>query len=129
MGTATEDLTMMWEKFTLMEEEEVELDAPKEEWEPMVVRGSVCVVGKLLADRIVGKEIIRTPLISAWQPTGRVTFKTLGTNLFLIDFENGWDKDRIMEGCPWMFDGHLVSLADFDGLTPVSEIDFEKAAF
>jgi hypothetical protein len=33
-----------------------------------------------------------------------------------------------MEGWPWTFDSDLVSLADFDGLTPPAEIDFEKAA-
>lgn len=129
MGSMTEDLTKMREKFTLMEEEDVELDAPEDKWEPVVERGSACVVGKLLADRVVGKEIIKIPLIRAWQPTGRVTFKTLGANIFLIEFENEWDKTRIMEGRPWMFDGHLISLADFDGLTPVAELEFEKAAF
>jgi hypothetical protein len=47
----------------------------------------------------------------------------------LIDFEHEWDKVRIMEGRPWTFDGNLVSLADFDGITPVDELEFEKAAF
>jgi hypothetical protein len=129
MESAIEDLTTVWEKFTLMEEEDEQLSTPKDEWVPMVEWGSACVVGKLLADENVGKEIIKTPLIWAWQPTWRVTFKTLGTNMFLIDFENGWDNDRIMEGRPWTFDGHLVSLANFDGLTPVPKIEFEKVAF
>jgi hypothetical protein len=87
------------------------------------------VVGNLLANRTVGKEIIKTPLIRAWQPTGRVTFKSVGVNTFLIEFENEWDKTRIMEGCPWTFDGDLVSLAEFNGLTPSANLEFEKAAF
>lgn len=87
---------------------------------PLVARGNACVVGKLLVDRTVGKEIIKTPLIRAWQPTRMVSFKALGVNLFLIEFEFKWDKTTIMEGCPSPFDGHLVSLADFDGLTPLT---------
>jgi hypothetical protein len=117
MGSTTEDLTKMWERFNLMEVEDDEVNAPEEEVEPMVERGSVCVVGKLLSDRIVGKEIIRSPMIRAWQPTVRVTFKTLLTNLFLIDFEDELDKARIMEGRPWTFDGSLLSLAEFDIIT------------
>lgn len=38
-------------------------------------------------------------------------------------------KDRILEGRPWTFDGHLLSLVEFDGITPVEELEFEKVAF
>lgn len=55
--------------------------------------------------------------------------KTLGANLFLIDFENEWDKIRIMEGHPWTFDENLLSLVGFDGITPVMELEFKKTAF
>ena len=58
-----------------MEDEDEEVMAPKVEVVPMVDHGSACVVGKLLVERTVGKEIITTPLIRAWQPTGRVTFQ------------------------------------------------------
>jgi hypothetical protein len=124
-----DEMNKLWEKFSLMEEEDEEVFAPEEEVEPMVERGSACVVGKLLADKTVGKDVIRAPLIRAWQPTGNVTFKNLGTNLFLIEFQYEWDKIRIMEGRPWTFDRDLVSLAEFDGITPVEELEFEKAAF
>lgn len=125
----SEDVTKMWEKFNLLEVESVGIKTQEEDFESLVVRGNACVMGKLLADRTVGKEIIRTPLLRAWQPSGWVSFKSVGANTFLIEFENEWDKIRIMEGRPWTFDGDLVSLADFDGLTPPSEIVFEKAAF
>jgi hypothetical protein len=127
--TMTEDLAKQWERFSLMEVETLEVDAPEPVVEALVERGSTCVVGKLLADRVVGKEILKTPLIRAWQPTGWVNFKNIGSNLFLIEFENEWDKSRIMEGRPWTFDGDLVSLAEFDGITPPSQLEFEKAAF
>jgi hypothetical protein len=34
-----------------------------------------------------------------------------------------------MKGHPWTFDGHLFSLADFDGETPPHQLEFEKVAF
>lgn len=34
-----------------------------------------------------------------------------------------------MESRPWTFDGHLVSLLDFDRITLPSQLNFEKAAF
>ena len=124
-----EDLTALWGKLTLMDEEDTRLGITEHGIAPRVDRGHACVVGKLLVDRTVGKDIVKTPLIHAWQPTSRVSFKTLGPNLYLIDFDHEWDKARIMEGRSWTFDGHLVSLLDFDGITPLSQLNFEKAAF
>jgi hypothetical protein len=124
-----EELTARWGNLTLMEEEDTKLGITEQGMVPLVERGHACVIGKLLADRTVGKDVVKVPLINAWQPTGRVSFKTLGPNLFLIDFQHEWDKSRIMEGRPWTFDGHLVSLLEFDGITPPSQLNFEKAAF
>ena len=56
-------------------------------------------------------------------------FQNVGTQSLSHDFENWWDKDRILEGRPWTFDGYLLSLVDFDGVTLVEELDFQKAAF
>ena len=92
------DLTKQWERLSLLEEENLEVPAVESVMEPLVDRGSACMVGKLLVDNIVGNEILKSLLIRAWQPTGRFSFKNLGVNLFLIEFENECDKSQIMEG-------------------------------
>jgi hypothetical protein len=97
MGDMAEDVTRMWEKFNLLEEESVGIKTQEDDFEPLVAKGSTCVVEKLLVDWVMGKEVIRTPLIRAWQPSGWVSFKSVGENLFLIEFENECDKVRIME--------------------------------
>lgn len=56
-------------------------------------------------------------------------FRVLGENLFIIEFDNAWDKSRVLEGRPWIFEGHLFSVKDFNGLTPPTQMVFEKAAF
>jgi hypothetical protein len=57
------------------------------------------------------------------------SLKVVGKNMFLIDFEHFWDKSRVLEGRPWVFDGNLFSMEDFNGLTSPTEIEFEKVAF
>lgn len=96
---------------------------------PLVDRGNSCLVGKLIADRTMPKDIIKLHLSRAWKPTSFVIFRVLGENLFLIGFEHDWDKARVMEGHLWTFNGHLVSLANFDGFTPPTQMDFDKVAF
>jgi hypothetical protein len=65
LGDMAEDLAKYWEKLSLMEVEIAKVDAPELVIEPLVDRGSACVVGKLLVNRVVGKEIMKTLLIKA----------------------------------------------------------------
>lgn len=51
----------------------------------------------------MGKDFIKSTLIRGWQPTGMLSFKVVGRNLFLIDFEVLYDKERVMKGRPWIF--------------------------
>lgn len=47
----------------------------------------------------------------------------------LVDFEHVWDKSRVQEGRPWVFEGSLFSVEEFDSLTNPSKIAFKKASF
>jgi hypothetical protein len=127
--SAAEELTRQWGRLTLREDENPGIVIKPQTFSPLIQRGQSCMVGKLLSERTITKEVLKIPMVRAWKPTGSVTFRTLGPNLFVIDFQKWWDKDRILEGRPWTFDGDLFSLLDFDGLTPIGEMEFENAAF
>jgi hypothetical protein len=124
-----EELSSMWGKFSLREEENVGVIVDAPEIEPLVKRGRTCIVGKLIADRIIPKEYYKAPSTRIWRPMGELLFNVIGENLFIAEFEYGEDKTRILEGRPWIFDGHLVSLANFDGLTPPKDLKFERESF
>lgn len=81
-----EDLEKLWGNFSLSETETNGVEFLEEEAEEIVERGKTCLVGKLLADRFIGKEVLRSKLIRGWKPTRRLSFKVLGKNLFLLDF-------------------------------------------
>lgn len=124
-----DDLSSMWQDFNLSEGENDEVIVQQQAVEEIVTRGNSCLVGKLIADRIIGKDTIRPKLLQLWRLSGLTSFKVIGENLFLVDFEHSWDKTRVLEGRPWVFEGSLFSLEEFDGITPPLEIPFEKAAF
>jgi hypothetical protein len=124
-----DELTTMWGNFSLLEEENLGFSVESTEIVPLVSRGKDWLVGKLISDRIVPKEFLRVPLIRAWRPKGIVKFSMLGENKFVVDFESSGDKARVMAGRPWLFDGNLVSLADFDGLRPPSAWCFDQESF
>jgi hypothetical protein len=124
-----EVLTEKWGKFSLNGDENEGVSLDLEEIAPMVQRGRFCLIGKLLADRIVPKDFFKVPLLRAWRPKGTASFQVIGGNLFIVDLEYEEDKDRILAGRPWLFDGNLVSLAVFDGLTPLAKMNFDTEAF
>ena len=60
---------------------------------------------------------------------GKVTFKELHDNLWLIEFSNAEDKSRVMEGRPWSFDRQILVLDDYDGKTPPAQMTFDSFIF
>ena len=87
-----DNLSTMWMNLSLMEEESFELEAPIEEWWNVAANGSLCVIGKLIADRIVSKETIKSTLLNWWKIKGTLSFKILGENVFLVEFTDAEDK-------------------------------------
>jgi len=128
-NSVEEDLSHLRGKFSLLEDETSEVSLEASEIEPMVSRGRYCLIGKLLSDRVVSKDFLKAPLRRAWRPAGETVFQAIEDNMFVVEFDNEWDKIRIMEGRPWLFDGYLISLAEFDGLTFPANINFDSAAF
>lgn len=123
-----DDLAKMWANLSLTEEECVEWEALVGEWQDVSSWGQLCVVGKLIAD-FVSKETIKTTLMRWWKPLGTLSFKVLGENVFLIEFTDGDDKKWILEGRPWVFEGSLFLIVDFDGHSSPANFTFDKAAF
>jgi hypothetical protein len=124
-----EDLARRWGNLSLNEDEVLDVHIQPRAVEGLVSRGKFCLVGKLLAERFVGKDTIKRQMMKGWRPTGHLTFKVLGENLFLLEFGNEWDKNRVLKGRPWLFERDLFSVEDFDGLSSISEIVFDRAEF
>lgn len=49
--------------------------------------------------------------------------------MFIIEFQNIWDKSSVLEGRPWTFEGNLFAMEEFNGLTPPTQMTFDKASF
>jgi hypothetical protein len=90
--------------------------------------GRSCLVGKLVADRIIRKDAIKSTLIRGWKPTGMTVFKVLGDNLFWWNL-NMCGKSRVLEGRHWVFEGDLFSVEDFNGTIKPMKMEFENASF
>jgi hypothetical protein len=95
-----EDLPSLWRNISLSKEESLEVEEVEVGMHDIVDRGRSCLVGKLFAGRIIGKDALNSTLIKGWKPLGSTSFKVLGDNFFLMEFEHGWDKSLVLEGQP-----------------------------
>lgn len=62
----------------------------------------------------------------AWKAQGKVKFKEVGTNLFLIKFRENLDLKWVQEGRPWSFDRNLLCLTEYDASFIPQSINFFK---
>jgi hypothetical protein len=125
-----DELTKLWGNLTLTEDEDcVEVDVQAKEFDTGATIGKTCVIGKLIVEHLVSKETIKDGLISWWKPFGDLVFKVLGENLFLIEFSDKRDKDRVLSGRPWAFESSLFLVEDFEGLAQPSDFKFDTASF
>jgi hypothetical protein len=124
-----DELSNLWANLSLSEGEDGEQEIQTTEVKGLVSQGRSCIVGKLVSERMVSLETFKTSLVRGWRLKGKYTFKILGENLFLIEFELDTDKVRVLKGRPWAFEGNLFLVEDFDGRTSPSEFTFDKASF
>ena len=74
MRSTAEDLTKLWRKFSLLEDESVTVEVQNETLTEIVSKGKSCLVEKLIVDRAIGKDIIKSTLIRVWKSTGSLSF-------------------------------------------------------
>jgi hypothetical protein len=101
--------------FVLEDEGDDNLDCP--EW---------AVVGKVLNPNPLHISTIKTVLGQAWGNPRGLEFRSLGTNIFLAEFANQFDRDRVLGGSPWHISKHGVLLKFFDPLVKPSEVIFDR---
>lgn len=110
-----EELGIIEEDFDdLVYEEEVEENSPDPRW---------LAIGKVHTTHEYGDYWFYKNMRSAWDLAQTVKFRSLGNNLYTMQFTCLGDWIKVMEGGPWAFRGQPVLLAPYDGFTKPSTID------
>jgi hypothetical protein len=63
---------------------------------------------------------------NAWSAAKETTFKVMGENLFLVQFNCLGDWTRVMDGGPWIFRGAPVVLEEYDGFSNIHEYKLDR---
>lgn len=62
-------------------------------------------------------------------PEGWISFKEEGNNKYLVEFHQGMDIERVLNGRPWYFDRNLNCIQELDTNTSPDEMNFNYETF
>lgn len=83
----------------------------------------------VVAEKEVNKGAFRAIMSKIWKVEGQVSFKDLGFNKFLIEFQSIPEKTTVLLGWPWSFDRFLICLHDCDGCLAPKDFSFSQEPF
>ncbi|KAF5451527.1 hypothetical protein F2P56_026630 [Juglans regia] len=77
-----------------------------------------------MTEKGVNSEGFRITMSQIWRLDGWVTFKELGDQCFLIEFQKIEDKEKVLSGRPWFFDRHLLTMMEVDEKESIDGLKF-----
>uniref|UniRef100_A0ACD5YZ10 Uncharacterized protein n=1 Tax=Avena sativa TaxID=4498 RepID=A0ACD5YZ10_AVESA len=115
----------MLERINLTSEEADAVILEDENKEDLVIL-NWALIGKVLSPKVLHIQKIMSALRPAWgNPKGLVA-KSVEDNVFIVEFESMFDRDRIKEGALWTIGKHAVILNNFDPGKKPSEVSFDR---
>jgi hypothetical protein len=113
----------------LLEGERMSIEITEDETADLRLANGRCLISRFMSDRRIQKEAFRAFMARLWKTAGKVVFKELQDNIWLIEFSSEADKRRVLEGCPWLFDRSVLILKEVEESIPPAQMDFSKSPF
>lgn len=99
-----EDLSFKWDHIKLLEEEQVEIDIKDDLFANIGSREYCSLIGKLLIDCRMSKEVLRSMMIKLWKVDSKLQFTMIWLNTFITSFTCFEDNYRFFSKRLWFFE-------------------------
>ncbi|TXG72493.1 hypothetical protein EZV62_001072 [Acer yangbiense] len=87
----------------------------------------LCLVGKILSNKHVNRDVFRTVIPKIWQI--QMEIEVVQDNTFLFYFRSQSDRCRVLAGGPWSFDNSLLVLEKVSGVGDIANVSFNRVEF
>ncbi|KAL0433610.1 UNVERIFIED_CONTAM: hypothetical protein Slati_2695300 [Sesamum latifolium] len=94
----------------LIDEEDSGIEMPTGLWHGDTELEGFCLVGRLLSQKSVNFDAMRSILLTAFNPIRGMEAKLIEDNRILFIFSHHIDRKRVMENTPWAYDKNLLLL-------------------
>ena len=69
---------------------------------------------EVLSHNSINIDALRKNLRMIWKPQKSIQINEVKDELYIVEFRDGQDKQRIMEMCPWTYEKYLILLREFE---------------
>lgn len=90
---------------------------------------NLSMVGKVLTIRPFNFEAMKNTMNQVWAISKGALFRPIENDLFMVQFANLRDKNKVMAGRPWTFDQNLLLLNEIEGSAQPSDISLNYCPF
>lgn len=111
---------------SLTEQEEEVIVVEENSLGDALVRAERCLLFKLLTIKHFNKEALKSTMKKIWRPVKAITVRDLNPTLFIAEFEDMKDKDRVKRDGPWLFDKQLVLASDVERLKQTHQVHYQR---
>ncbi|KAK3204966.1 hypothetical protein Dsin_019012 [Dipteronia sinensis] len=89
----------------------------------------LCLVGKIMATKLVNKEVFMDVMSKIWRVNDGVEIEAIEGNIFSFHFKNTEDKRRVQAGGPWTFGRAAIIFEEPHGSGDILNTVFDKIDF
>ena len=89
------------------------------------MQGRIAYLGKIFTKRNINLEVMKVVLYNIWKLSHGFEIKEVGDKVYVFQFEDGSEKDKVLVRQPWSFNKALIVLADFDGFSFPTDVNMD----
>jgi hypothetical protein len=119
-----EEITSLWDRFSLTAKEEVRVDLSGEQG----ATGGV-LAAKFCTKRVINIDAVMRMLKPLWRAVCGLKGRNMGDNRVMFLFENTEEMEWVMANVPWSFDKFLILFKRIDDDVSFSNVVFNSCAF
>jgi hypothetical protein len=119
-----EDISGLWESFSLTDKEEVPFDFGQAEKDDHYY-----LAARFMTSRGLNLESVVRTFTPLWRAEKGFTARDLGNNMVVFIFESEADLERVIQLEPWSYDKHLVSFQRVEADTSIAEMECKWCSF
>lgn len=123
------ETSKLYKGLRLTDNEKLKVTVREEDVLLLVVKNKKCLVACVVADKVVNRGTFISTMTRIWQPEGRISFKEVELNCFMVEFQGESEKNRVMQGRPRLFDNFLVCLKECGGESAPKDMQFDSEPF
>ncbi|KAM7476675.1 hypothetical protein LguiB_023918 [Lonicera macranthoides] len=88
-----------------------------------------CLVGKIVAEKTISRVGVSNIIMASWKTKKSFSFSSWRPNVYVFNFEEEEDKQKVIKEGPWSFMGYVMILKSIVPEQNIEEMTFDKCAF